>query len=113
MNVLPDLDPVANSFVAWIWKPLFIHRDFHCSAFATMAIKQTTQDDWSHWLKHGCLPLFDIDRPVEYRHWKSDDCSFQLRCIGGPGSGKVNAPEPSSKQTRLHVVLRLRLLSPT
>ncbi|KAK6853593.1 hypothetical protein PG995_010405 [Apiospora arundinis] len=54
-----------------------------------MAIKQTTQDDWSHWLKHGCLPLFDIDRPVEYRYWKSDDCSFQLRCIGGPGSGKT------------------------
>ncbi|KAK7996825.1 hypothetical protein PG989_004865 [Apiospora arundinis] len=54
-----------------------------------MAIKQTTQDDWSHWLKHGCLPLFDIDRPVEYRYWKSDDFSFQLRCIGGPGSGKT------------------------
>lgn len=25
----------------------------------------------------------------QYRHWKRDDVTWQLRCVGGPGSGKV------------------------
>ncbi|KAK8127354.1 hypothetical protein PG984_008462 [Apiospora sp. TS-2023a] len=36
------------------------------------------------------LPLFDVSQSAEYQYWKSDaGASWQLRCIGGPGSGKT------------------------
>ncbi|KAK8080774.1 hypothetical protein PG997_008592 [Apiospora hydei] len=51
-----------------------------------MAIRQTAQ---AHCLPHMRMPLFDVEQSAEYRYWKRDDASWQLRCIGGPGSGKT------------------------
>ncbi|KAK8052191.1 hypothetical protein PG993_003576 [Apiospora rasikravindrae] len=52
-----------------------------------MAITQTAQ---AHCLPHMRMPLFDVQQSAEYRYWKRDDASWQLRCIGGPGSGKLS-----------------------
>lgn len=36
-------------------------------------------------------PIFEpLFGSLAYRHWKRDDVPWQLRCIGGPGSGKVH-----------------------
>ncbi|KAK7926949.1 tol protein [Apiospora marii] len=50
-----------------------------------MAINSTVDVDLAH-----LLPLFDVGQSAEYQYWKSDGgASWQLRCIGGPGSGKT------------------------
>ncbi|KAK8042836.1 hypothetical protein PG994_013319 [Apiospora phragmitis] len=66
-----------------------------------MAIKQPDQAALTHCLPHIRMALFDVDQSPEYQYWKSDDASWQLRCIGGPGSGKVGGLYPKLSNVTL------------